>query len=307
MSGKPAILITGATGVIGQVLTERLLAAHYTVSVVVRNLEKSHRLFSDRVTHVVFDGENFTENLPLCRPDIVIHLASHSTSKDNKASIVTLIDSNILFLSLLLDALRNTPLKLFVNAGSFSEFHQNNGAVDPTYFYSATKTASRFIIDYFSKINDFMFINAVLYTVYGRKGEHKKIMDYMTDAIGSPCPIPMSEGYQILDFVHIDDVIHFYLLLIEKYNTLSSTYHEYHIGTGVGTSIRELAQTVGEITGISPTIAWNAVPSRKRDTLIATADTHNVYNELGWKANVTLESGIHRYMREEGKEYVKSL
>lgn len=296
MSGKPTILITGATGSIGIPLVKKLINEKFNLVVVVRNREKSMQLFSDSVTHVVFDGHTFSEELSLLNTSIVIHLASYSTSKDDKDTIVTLVDSNILFVSLLLDALKNSPLKLFINAGSFSEFHTNNEELHPTYLYSATKTASRFIIDYFSQTYNFTFVNAILYTVYGLHGENKKIIDYMLDSLEAQEPIKMSAGHQILDFVHIDDVICFYLVLIKNHGYLSN-YHEYHIGTGKGTSIKELAQQFMRFSCKAPNIQWGAISPRKRDTHIAIANVQPVFNELGWKATIDLETGIKMYLK----------
>ncbi len=304
MLGKKNIIVTGATGTIGSTLVDALLALNHNVIVIVRNLEKSTQLFSNQVTHVVFDGADFTHDLTHYNAEIVIHLASLSTSQDNKKNIIDLIDSNIAFVSLLLDALKTSPLKLFVNAGSFSEFHTNDGTIDPTYFYSATKTASRFIIDYFSKINNFIFVNAILYSVYGKRGEHKKIFDIMMDAMSSKEPAPMSEGHQILDFIHIDDVIRFYLLLIENYDALSDRYNEYHIGTGKGTSIRELAEIFHKQCNVPPNIRWGAIQSRQRDTVFATADTRKVFKDIGWKADISLETGIKQYLVKYGNQHV---
>lgn len=304
MLGKKNIIVTGATGTIGSTLVDALLTLNHNIIVIVRNLEKSTQLFSNRVTHVVFDGADFTHDLTHYNAEIVIHLASLSTSQDNKKNILDLIDSNITFVSLLLDALKNSPLKLFVNAGSFSEFHTNDRTIDPTYFYSATKTASRFIIDYFSKVNDFIFVNAILYSVYGKRGEHKKIFDIMMDAMGSQEPVPMSEGRQILDFIHIDDVIRFYLLLLENYNNLSDRYNEYHIGTGKGTSIRELAQICHKEHHVLPNIIWGAIQSRQRNTVFATADTREVFKDIDWKADISLETGIKQYLVKYGNQHV---
>jgi nucleoside-diphosphate-sugar epimerase len=305
MSGKPSILITGATGTIGQAITEQLIILGYTVTVVVRNLQTSKELFGDAVQHVVFNGESFSPSLNGLYTDIVIHLASYSTSQDEKKEIIQLINSNIVFVSLLLKELEHSRLKLFVNAGSFSEFHSNNGVLEPTYFYSATKSASCSIIDYFSKLHDFIFVNAVLYSVYGREAKQKKIVDYMIDATRSDHPIPMSEGHQVLDFIHIDDVVKFYLLLIQNYGSLTESYHEYHIGTGQGTSIRELAEVVYHISGIHPNVLWNGRQSRTRDTMKAIANTNGVEKELGWEPSVSLLSGLQKYMRVYGKNDAK--
>ena len=303
MNGKLTILVTGATGAIGKALIPVLLEENYTVIAVVRNLQKSTQLFGNQITHVVYNGTTFSHDLASLNIDIVIHLASCSTSSDDTTTIPTLIHSNILFVSLLLDALKNAPLKLFINAGSFSEYHNNDEVLNPTYLYSATKTASRFIIDYFTQAYGFTFVNTILYSVYGADTENMKIMDYMINSLDAHTSIKMSEGHQTLDFIHIDDIVHCYMLIIKKYNTLSPDYHEYHLGTGKGTTIQELAKKLKSITSRTPNIQWGAMPPRKRDTIIAIANTKKIYAEIGWKSLINLDEGIKMYLSLHGKSY----
>lgn len=296
MTGK-RILVTGGTGFIGQNLVEKLLASQNKIGLVVRNKPAAFSLFSSNVDYIESENnDNFTQEIVNFSPDIVIHLAAYSTSRDDLEAIEDLITSNILFVSKLLDALRTTELELFINAASFSEYHANDEQLSPSYFYSATKTASRFIIEYFSKINKFKFVNTILYSVYGEKAATKKVMDYIIDSLDSPSSIKMTAGEQVLDFVHVNDVTDAYLALIEIAQTLGNEYQEYRIGTGQGTTIRQLASLIENITDKKANISWGAVDYRARDTMYAVANLERAKCDLKWAPKINIELGIKQYL-----------
>lgn len=296
MNGKQNILITGSTGCIGSKLVHVLLENANNIAVVIRDTKKAQSLFDEKVIYIPIDNESLKNNINNFSPDVVIHLASYSTSSDTLTDINKLIESNIVFTSLLLDALSDCNLKLFINTGSFSEYYNNNEIPNPTYFYSATKTSASCIIDYFSKKNNFKVINAILYTVYGGKCSNKKIIDYAIDSLNSANSIKMSDGKQILDFIHIDDVISFYTNLIYNFNDLNIVEKNYFVGTGRGTSIRELVQILEKTTNKKANIQWGANKSRHIDTRQAIANTVKTTEDLIWSANTDIHVGVKKYI-----------
>lgn len=297
MSGKLNILITGSTGYIGSELVNVLLEnTNNNIAVVVRDIKKAESLFEDKVTYITTDNETLKNNINKFSPDIVVHLASYSSSLDTLSDINKLIESNIVFTSVLLDALSDCNLKLFINTGSFSEYYYNNETTSPTYFYSATKTSASCIIEYFSKKNNFKTINAILYTVYGRKSSNKKIIDYAIDSLNSVDSINMSDGKQILDFIHIDDVLNFYTNLIYNFSELNIKEKNYFVGTGRGTSIRDVVQILEEKTGKKANVEWGANKSRHTDTKQAVSNIVKTSEDLVWSAKIDIYTGLKKYI-----------
>lgn len=118
--------------------------------------------------------------------------------------------ANIEFGVLLLDVLSRCPaMKLFVNTGSFAEFRYGNGDFDAAYLYTASKTAFRSFVDYYSTLSGFKYITAIPYSVYGGKMTVKRLMDYIKESMDAENPIDMTLGEQILDFIHVDDIAGF--------------------------------------------------------------------------------------------------
>jgi len=112
--------------------------------------------------------------------------------------------------------------------------------------------------------------------------------------MNSELPIKMTEGEQILDFIHVYDVANFFVFILQnkcKFYALENG-EEFHLGTGRGTSIRELASILEKKYGKKCNVIWGGIPYRKRDTMYAVAPIAKNIKELGWKAKIKLENGI---------------
>jgi len=300
MNGKTKILITGATGYIGEDLLCILMDSNdKEISIVVRNMIKAKEMFGEKISYILYNKlEQFKKEVENFSPDIIVHLAAYSTSGDTQKDIEKLIESNVVFTSHLLGALSNCNIKLFINTGSFSEYHNSNDEVSPTYFYSATKTSARYMIEYFSKRDGFKFVNAILYSVYGKKSSNKKIIDYALESLNSSLSVGMSSGYQCLDFIHMDDVVNFYINLIDRYKELDLSKVSYEVGTGKCYSIREMVVILEKLTNKKANIEWGKYKIRKVDTVRACANIVNTREELKFISTVPLFEGLEKYIKD---------
>ncbi|PKV65421.1 nucleoside-diphosphate-sugar epimerase [Polaribacter sp. Hel1_33_96] len=285
------ILITGSTGFVGKHLIPKLIENEYDILEITRSISKSDDFFGNKTQKIEVNDANFNQKIKFFKPEIVIHLASYLTSSDEWTDVEKLVDTNILFLSKILDAVKTNELKLFVNTGTFAEYFKGDGELLPAYFYAATKTASRAIVDYYANAYDFKQTTVVPYTIYGGVDTQKKIIDLIFDSTNSKEPLQLSLGEQVLDFIHIDDVVNFYLSLIDNINILPNT-SEFKLGTGIGTNLKELAKIVEEVSGEKTNINWGGKPYRKSDVMYAVADQRQNKNILGWFNKINIEQGV---------------
>lgn len=289
------ILVTGATGFVGKHLIQKL--RDFDVRFVVRNINTEYS--KDR--QIVYNDEKldvFQKDVKSYNPKIVIHLASYLTSSDDISSIKNIVDSNILFTSILLESLKSTDLELFINTGTFAEYYYNDGKENPAYFYSASKIAIKPIIKYFKNIQGFKTINIIPYTIYGGKSKSKKVIDYILDSLDSKLYLEMTNGEQILDFIHIDDVTDFYVHCVNNINLLKDE-ENYHLGTGKGTSIKELSNIIEDLTNKKANINWGSKEYRTLDIMRAIAPIYKLEKELNWKPKVSIKDGIKKILEEE--------
>ena len=231
------LLITGATGYFGRHLIPTLLSCYPDIEIMTlnRDVDKAASLFQQRQcqhrsTH------NLCDSILEFQPEVVFHLATLSTSRCDDDIIKPIIEANVTYGIELLSALSKTNnLKLFVNVGSFAEYRLGVEQIKDAYLYTATKSAFRHFLDFYADSFQFKYLTVVPYTVYGGVDKNKKIIDYIIESINSPVPIKMTKGEQCLDFIHIDDVVNFFVQLLKSFSQLEtfSNGANFYLGTGI--------------------------------------------------------------------------
>lgn len=281
------IIITGATGYVGKKLISSFLnfTSHKLYALVRGNPELPNGV------ETINDDCDLEDNLSKANPDVVIHLASYITSRSEMEEFEKLVDANIMFGTRMLNALKNTSLKHFINVGTFAEYHFNDGELNPTYLYAATKTAFKSVLKYYSELKGFKYVHVVPYSIYGGIDRQKKIMDILFESLDAEKPVDTSQGVQHLDFIHINDVIEFFLRLVEKISEVENSEVLY-LGTGKTHTLREVSGLIEKITNRKMNINWGAHPPRERDTFYACAPVGKLQNILGWGPKVSLEEGL---------------
>ena len=291
------ILVTGATGFVGMNLMPMLIkyVREAEVLVVARNVEKARTLFP--FSECRFTLADDWEAVTAFNPECVLHLASLSTARNDSDIVMPLIESNITFGVKLLDALRGcSALHLFVNTGTFAEYRFGAESFDNAYLYSATKTAFRSFVEYYSRLQGYKYVNVIPYSVYGGIPTVKRLTDYIIESMDSAESVDMTAGEQILDFIHVDDLCRFYIHLVTHSDELKDIRNgeNFHVGTGQGVTVRQLARMMEEEYGKPCNINWGGRPYRDRDTMHAVAPIAKNLALLGWRTEITLREGIRR-------------
>lgn len=100
-----------------------------------------------------------------------------------------------------------------------------------------------------------------------------------------PDVVLWGDGSAEREFLHVDDIADASIFLMNNYEDSEII----NIGTGVGISIKDLAETIKKIVGFEGKIVWdttkpNGTPKKLLDT--------KKLNELGWKYSINLETGL---------------
>ena len=288
---KDKILITGSTGFVGKHLVEELFKEGHTILEITRNKTKSSELFGDMTSKIEVNDISFNNKIIEFDPNVVIHLASYLTSSDKWDDVEKLIESNILFLSNLLNTVSKLNLDLFINTGTFAEYFKGDDDFNPAYFYAATKTASRSILNYYANAYKFKQSTVVPYTIYGGNDSSKKIIDLIFESTETEKKLELSPGEQVLDFIHIDDVVSFYQHLI-KYKKKIPNKTNFKLGTGIGHNLQQVSSIIESVTNKKTNINWGGKEYRQSDVMYAVANLHEIKDKLTWKAKISLTEGI---------------
>lgn len=287
------IFLTGGTGFVGKTLIKKIIDKGYNILLLSSNYKKAKSL-ENKYKNISFisannSHEDIIEKVKSFKPDVTIHLAALVSASDDFNIAQKLVDINLSYLVKVLDVIKYSPPKLFINTGTFAEYYKNDNNLNPAYLYAATKTASKYIVKYYSNAYDFNYINVIPYSIYGPNDTQKKLIDYLIESAN--IEIDFTKGEQILDFIHVEDVAKAYLSLSENYSKLK-TGENFYLGTGVGTSILELSKIIENKLNKTLNINWGGKNYRKRDVMKAIAPVDKNNNKIPWKAEIELEIGI---------------
>lgn len=292
------ILITGATGFVGQDLVPKLVAKFPGSNFITinRDVDKARALFPDhQIGHISINDLSEIEQF---NPDVVIHLATYTTSRSDLEVIDLMLNANINFGVKLLEHLTKcNALKLFVNTGSFSEYMLGGPNYKDAYLYSATKTAFRTFIEYYSDLVGFKYLNVIPFTVYGGNATVKRIMDYIVESFYCKQAVEMTPGEQVLDFIHISDLSNFYVHILTHLDLVlnQSNGVDYYVGSGQGLSLKQLVGLMERASSLTCNIKWGGRPYRERDIMYAVADIERA-KKLGWEPLTSIEDGVKQYL-----------
>lgn len=297
------LLLTGITGFVGQNLLPMIVKELPNITIMTLNipaeLDKAKEMYPFRnCKHILTTDTNSILDF---NPEVVMHLATVTTSRNDTDIIKPMLAANIEFGVSLLDALSKCDaLRLFVNTGSFAEYRFGTSQINDAYLYTATKSAFRHFVDYYSQLCGFKYVTVVPYTIYGGRPTVKRLMDYIIESLDSPEPVNMTAGEQILDFTHVSDLADFYIHILRHPNKFYALKNgeEFHIGTGKGLSLRDVASVVEKVYNKKCNIHWGGRPYRERDTMHAVAPISKNLELVNWKAKIDVQRGIQ--MMKEG-------
>lgn len=298
---SPRILLTGATGYLGSQLALALAEAHVDVHVLCR-AHSNLSLFEATTitTHIISNTfESIDAAVAAAAPDIVIHLASLFIAEHQSSQVHELIQSNIEFPSLLLEAMQKNKVKHFINtATSWQYFEPNQASYHPTNLYAATKQAFQDVLEYYVTAHQFSAVSLVIFDTYGSNDPRKKLFHLFLSTLKSQTPIQMSAGEQKIDLVYIDDVVSAYQQAIIEVQQLNATHRSFSVKSGQAYSLKQIASMVEQLAQKPLPIEWGARGYRAREVFTPWQADEKLPH---WSAQVPLEQGIALLLKSSGQ------
>jgi nucleoside-diphosphate-sugar epimerase len=232
------VLITGATGFLGSHLVKALLNDNYKVVILKRSFSKT-----ERIDHVL--SQCYVYNIDQCelskpfedlgKIDAVIHTATcYGRNDETTAGIV---EANVVFPLKLLEMSSVYETDIFFNTDTF---FNKDGA---SYSYLNTYTTSKkHFLDWgkqFAQKQSIKFVNLKLEHIFGAGDDDSKFVTYIIKScLNNVQELKLTAGEQKRDFIHVDDVVSIYQLLLGKVQKEPSFYQEYPIGSGKAMSVK---------------------------------------------------------------------
>lgn len=281
---RPVALVTGASGFIGGHLVRRLVQQGWIVHIMTRVDSRLPNAaeFTQVVRHA-YDGSiaSVIAGMEQARPDVVFHLASLFLAQHDSKDVDALIQSNLLFGTQLLDAMRVNQIRCMVNTGT-SWQHFNHQDYNPVCLYAATKQAFEALLTYYVEACDFKVITLKLFDTYGPDDQRAKLIKLLLQAASSGEPLNMSGGEQRIDLVHVDDVVDAYMMAARQLMQNDHlAYASYGVSSENPVSLRELVSILQKALRRTIVVNWGAKPYRPREVM---QPWHSFERLPGWTA-----------------------
>lgn len=286
------VLITGGTGFVGSHLVRRCLEDGAAVHLLVRDGGRSvPPAVADRVTVHVHDGriDTMLRLLETARPDVVFHLATHFVAEHQPADLEPLVRSNLLLPLQLVEGMARTSCTRLVNSGTYWQ-HYRNEAYHPVALYAAIKQAFEDVARYYVEAEGLRVVTLKLFDSYGPGDTRPKLFQLLRQRAASGAALAMSPGDQLLDLVHVTDVVAALVLAAERLRDGQVQGMEsFAVSSGRPRRLRDVVELYMNVTGRRVNISWGARPYRRREVMVPWSGGVPL---PGWAPRILLEEGL---------------
>jgi len=284
------VLVTGGTGFLGANLVKSLIDKPYLIYVLKRSSSSLTRLegIGNKIKYFNLDNsiESFFESVT--KLDVVIHLATNYGRNNEKEEEV--IKSNLDFPSKLLDLSISFNVETFINADTSLPPEVN--------IYTSTKKKFKSYAQKQVKKSNMKFCNLEIENFFGPNDSEGKFTTLVIKScLNNSEFINVTEGEQLRDFFHINDLIECVEHLIKNSEKLEKGFYNLPIGLGKVISLKEFCALVKKKTGSRLKINYGAIPYRRNEIMNSVADISHI-KKLGWSPRIPLDEAIEMTLRD---------
>lgn len=307
--GQKRALLTGVAGFIGSHLAERLaldgfsvrgidaLTDYYEVD---RKRANLSALGSDGLDLIEGDLNHVDLDSLLRDVDVVFHLAGQPGVRSSWGeSFAVYLDQNLLATQRLLEACRSASIEKFVFASSSSIYGdaerfptQEDDKPAPISPYGVTKLAAEHLCRLYCRSYGTPTVSLRYFTIYGpRQRPDMAFSRFIAAAFEGDPLVVYGDGKQVRDFTYVADAVTATIAAAES----GQPGQAYNIAGGTQTSIREVIEAIGEITG-------RELAVENRDEVVGDArrtgaDTSRAKRDLAYAPKVDLREGLTRQVK----------
>jgi UDP-glucose 4-epimerase len=295
------ILVVGGAGYIGSVCAELLLDEGHAVCIF-DNLSEGHRAAIDSRAEFILGDlgtiDPIHSALTAFRPEAVMHFAASALVAESMENPSKYFRNNVSNGLNLLDAVVATGVNQFVFSSTCAIFGPPERLpIDetlpkrPINPYGESKLTFEKILRWYGEIHGLRFVSLRYFNAAGASekfGEEHRVETHLipnvlkvalgqkphVDIYGSDYDTP--DGTCIRDYIHILDLSRAHILAL---NSANSEF--YNLGTGGGTSVRQVIESCRKITDREIPVVEK--PRRPGDPARLVAASDKIQRELGWQ------------------------
>jgi GDP-L-fucose synthase len=289
------VLVTGGAGFLGSFLVERLRERGDEVTV------------PRRAEYDLTRWEDAERLFETARPEVVFHLAAEVGGIGaNRANPGRYWYANLIMGAHVLELARTQDVSKLLVAGTVcaypkftpTPFHEDdlwNGYPEETNApYGVAKKSVLVGGQAYREQYGLDTVYLLPANLYGPRDNFDLQTSHVVPALvrkmlaGTPQVVLWGDGSPTREFLYVEDAADAFVLAADRY----SGPEPLNVGTGAEISIRELAETIAELTGFTGEIVWdesmpNGQPRRR-------LDTERAETLLGFRARTSLRDGLEK-------------
>lgn len=289
------VLLTGAAGYVGHHAVRHLLANDYIVHAVTSKpiTERSPRANLIRHQADLLNKKEIENLIGKTQPTHLLHFAWYVEHGKfwNAAENLDWLRAS-LFLA---ECFADSGGKRIVAAGTCAEydwtsehpFSENSTPRRPQTLYGAAKASLALTLERFAETKSCSFASGKLFFLFGANEQPVRLIPSVTRALLENKPAKTTHGEQIRDFLHVGDAAEAFVKLLE-----SSVCGDVNIASGKGVKLKEIIDTIGEVTGKSELLDTGALDSIENEPPVIVADIKRLRDEVGFVRDFDLRTGL---------------
>lgn len=296
------IIVLGAAGFIGTNLAIQLVKNNQDEITLVDQCEQYFSLVKEMNLKVRLKESDFSESTDfdslLEGQEVVYHLVSTTVPSTSNQHIADELKANVIATSCMLDACVRVGVKKVIFISSGGTVYGKEGKcplsedtlTNPISSYGIQKITIEKLLYLYSYLYGLDYRVVRLANPYGPYQRPNGILGAVTTftykALKNETIEVYGDGSVVRDFIYIEDAIQ----AIIKIANGKNKHHTFNVGSGYGSSIREVLNTIESVLGSKINVIYK--DGRKVDVSINYLDISRYENAYGKLNPISLEDGI---------------
>lgn len=295
------VLVTGATGFIGQHLVRQGVAAGLEVHAIGRRPGPEGSVYHQADLN---QADRLAAIVAKVAPDVLINLASPGVAHGT-AAFDEILTALVTGTNALLTACATLPARpVVVHAGSSLEYanqerpiREDDPIVPSGSRYGSAKAVSSAIVGSFAGELSVTLLRP--FNIYGAGDVAPRLGSFLLDAARGIGSIDVTASAQVRDFLHVDDCANcFWTAAASALSAPGITV--LNVGSGEPRPLRDYIQGIAEVlaeAGLPLDVRFGARPYRPGEPMLNVPDLTRVYQVLDWRPQIGFSEGLADYVR----------
>lgn len=305
-----SIFVTGAHGLLGSWLCDRLLDLGGRVTVLRREPQPGSALAlignegrCDVVDGDLLDSALLEETVAARGIDTVVHLAAQAIVGVARTSPRSTFEANVVGTWNVLEASRLAGVGRVVVASSDKAYGPSDVLpyveelpLRAQFPYDASKAAADLIARSYWHTYGLPVAVTRLANLYGGgdQNQSRLVPEAMAAVIEERRPVVRSDGSPERDYLYVEDAADAYLAVLDMLATGAGAGEAFNAGSGVPRTALEVVEEILRVagSGLAPEIRGTGVPEGEIERQVI--DSSKLEAATGWRATTPLEDGLAR-------------